>query len=211
MPVASEMTMRGKTERVSRRGRRALVAAVLAAVLLCGIAPPTTRAEPVPATEYAVKAAYLVNFLLFAERQDAGAVTGRADRVIGIVGADPFGSNFSAVEDRPVGSDGRKLRIVRLARFDEGNAGVLRLCDLVFIATSEKHRIAEIIKATRGAPALTVSEVDGFTDAGGMIRLVLVGNTVRWEINKAAVKSGGINLSAQLYRNATRVSGVSQD
>lgn len=189
----------------------ATVAVVLAAVLAFGIVQPAVRSEPVVAAEYAVKAAYLVNFLLFVERHDARDVTSGTDRVIGIVGDDPFGNNFREVENRAVGNDGRKLRIIRLARFDKGNAAVLRLCDLVFIADSERKRIDEIIEASRGAPVLTVSEVDGFTEAGGMIRLVLVGNKIRWEINKAAVKACGIDLSAQLYRNATRVSGISQE
>jgi len=44
-------------------------------------------------------------------------------------------------------------------------------------------------------------------DAGGMVELVVVGDRVRWEINKPAVEVGGLVASSQLYRSALRVAG----
>jgi hypothetical protein len=138
-----------------------------------------------------------------------GASTASTERIIVILGKDPFGSNFLEVEGRPVGDDGRTLRIVRLSSFRKAYAPVLRQCDMLFVAASEKRRFAEILEATKGAPVLTVSDEDGFMDAGGMMELIVVGDRVRWEINKVAITAGGLVASSQLYRSALRVTGAS--
>jgi hypothetical protein len=176
---------------------------LLAAVLLA--APVRAFGQTVAAGEYEVKAAYLVNFLLFVKPTAVESQTGRSERVIGIVGADPFGASFKEVEGCAIGEDGRKLRIVRFPTYERTHVPALRRLDLLFVAASERRQLPPILAALSGAPVVTVSELDGFIEAGGMFRLLLVGSHVRWEMNRAAIGAGGLTPSAQLCRTALRV------
>lgn len=199
----------GTRQTATRLGWFGGCAAVVAAVAgLCAAHSGAVLAEPQPASEYAVKAAYLVNFLMFVERQGPAAPTGVTERVIAVVGSDPFGGSFREVEE---GGAGRKVRVVRFPKFDRAAAASLRQCDLVFVSSSEQKRVGAIVESLQGLPVLTVSEADGFLEVGGMIRLVVVGNRVRWEINQAAIAGSGLAASSQLLRNALKVYGAASD
>ena len=189
------------SRQTSRSGRGgALAAAVL---LLCVVVP--AFGEPLAAGEYEVKAAYLVNFLLFVKPVATGSQTGRTEQVIGILGADPFGDSFKEVEGRVIDEGGRKLRIVRFGAYDHAHDRAMRKLDLLFVAASERRHLGPILTALVGVPVLTGSEVDGFAEAGGMFRLLLTGSRVRWEMNRAAIAACGLTPSAQLCRTALRV------
>ena len=51
---------------------------------------------------------------------------------------------------------------------------------------------------TRGLSILTVSELDRFVQAGGMIQFVIEGNKVRFEINDQAAREANLRISSKL-------------
>jgi hypothetical protein len=184
------------------KGRRTAVLAVLAlgcVLLMAGIA---SGGEPVVASEDQVKAAYLVNFLLFITPTQTVA---RETCTIAILGKDPFGDSFRSVEGLRISEGGRRLFILRVSHYDESVADTLRDCDLVFVTASERRKTKDILAKLKGVPTVTVSDNEGFIEAGGMLRLVLIGSRVRWEMNQASIKAAGLAASSQLYRNAVRV------
>jgi len=65
----------------------------------------------------------------------------------------------------------RKLQIRSLARVEDAGD-----CKIVFISVSERGRLHQTLTALRKTPVLTVSDIDGFADAGGMINLVTKAN-----------------------------------
>jgi hypothetical protein len=73
---------------------------------------------------------------------------------------------------------------------------------IVFISSSEKARLAEILAAFRDTKTLTVGDVDGFAAAGGMIGFVFEQNRVRFEINPGAAEQAGIRINAKLLNLA---------
>jgi len=176
-----------------------------------------------------IKAAYLYNFLLFAEwpeeggpgelasspGADAAAPVERpaasreagTETVIGIVGEDPFGNAFAEVEGKYDEALGSTLVIVRFGPYHEGM--ILTPCHLLFVTDTESENLPSILGAIEGSPVLTVGEEEGFLEAGGMINLLVRRNRLRWEINYAAANAAGIQLSSQLLRNAVRV--IEQD
>lgn len=161
--------------------------------------------EPMEASEYAIKAAYLYNFLLFItwpEPQD--------DRpgIICIVGSDPFKTAFEKIEGTPLKTTGQRLEIRHLGTY--GRQPALRSCAILFIAASEKNHFEDIIAHVRGAPVLTVADTAGFLDAGGMFNFVTVGDKIRWEINRTPLEKAGLRPSAQLLQSAVRVIDAAQ-
>lgn len=177
----------------SRRILRAGIAVAL--VILC-CSPLFGWQQP---TEYQVKAAYLYNFSKFI-KWPANAPSANSDSfTICVLGSDPFG----AVLDGTVAGeaiDNKRVAVRRVATAKEA-AG----CRIVFISATEDARLKPLLLALDKSGALTVSDMPGFTDRGGMIQFVLDGHRVRFEINLAAASSAGLSLSSELLRVATVV------
>jgi hypothetical protein len=141
--------------------------------------------------EYETKAAYLFKFISYIDwpDQSAGTIT------IGVVGENPFGSALAPLNGRKV--NGRTVAVKEV-----NSAAEWRNCQIVFISPSEKQRFGQIIESLKGSRTLTVSEIDGFAERGGIINFIAERNKVRFEINNAAARSKGLTISAELLKLA---------
>ena len=148
-----------------------------------------------------VKAGFLYNFIFFVEWPPKERVEGDS-RSICIVGESSLRDAFSSVEGRPV--EGRKLIVAHLDGDAEPES--LRACDVLFISASLADEIDDILQSLEGYPVLSVSEVEGFALAGGMINFV-TRETVGFEINPGAAELVGIKLRSGLLRVADRIVG----
>jgi hypothetical protein len=147
------------------------------------------------ADEYRVKAAILYNLAKFVDwPADAfGAAT--APMHVCVLGVDPFGAAIDeAFKGHQVG--GRSVVVRRITQVDLA-------CHVVFIASSEKKRIAMIEDRLKSASILTVSEGDGSGEAGGMIELFTEGDRVRFNINVGALEAARLRASARLREIAS--------
>lgn len=161
----------------------------LIALLTVGFAP--THAQP-PPKEYQIKAVFLLNFASFVEWPPAAFAEPNAPIVIGVLGADPFGSALDEVVS------GEKVQNHPVLVRRTGRASDLRGCQIVFIGQSERRRLATVLSGFRGAPVLTVSDIPGFAEDGGVVEFYLEANRVRFAINPATAAQQGIKLSSQL-------------
>ncbi len=177
-------------------GRFTHRAAVVLAVIL--VAGQAWSADP---PEYDVKAAFLYNFLMFCEGNSGSS----GPAILLVVGKDPFGKAFQAVDGRPVGPQRRPLEIRNVRSWSPSVD--LHNVRLVFLAGSEKERFSEVVRALKGRAILTVADSSGFLEAGGMINLITMDRKVRWEVNRSAVREAGLRLSVQVLRNALRIIG----
>ena len=147
--------------------------------------------------EYEVKAACLSNFAQFAKWPAAAFSDADAPFFIGILGDDPFGGWLEkTVKGQTV--SGRKIAIRRGRRAED-----VRNCQVVFIAKSERGRIAEHIAGLQGASILTVGETEQFTRQGGTIGFKMAGENLRFEINSGAARRAGLELSSRLLKLAS--------
>lgn len=153
-------------------------------------------AVPVATREYQLKAVFLFNFAQFVDWPPRTFPDRQAPLVIGVLGDDPFGAVLDqTVLGEQVGQ--RRLVVRRYRRTDE-----IDLCHMLFISRSETGRMESILAALKGRSILTVSDAEGFTQAGGMIRFVSEKNRVRLRINLESAKTGGLTLSSKLLRPA---------
>jgi hypothetical protein len=145
-------------------------------------------------TEYQIKAAFLYNFFKFVEWPTAGN-----SMTIGVLGKDPFGDDLAdelhgkTINDKP-------LILKHPATLQEATT-----CDVLFISTSEKVRMAVILDALRGHAVLTVSDSPRFIQHGGMIGFSLEDNRVRFSINHEATDAAHLTVSSQLLKLAKAV------
>jgi hypothetical protein len=147
--------------------------------------------------EYRVKAAFLYNFARFVtwpEREGTAAPV-----IIGILGRDPFGNVLeSTIAGKTV--SGRPFLVRRLQTVEEAAN-----CQLVFVSSSERRTVAEVIEALDGQPVLTIGEAEGFVERGGMIGFVIEDQAVRIDVNLDAAQAAGLQLSSQLLRVARSI------
>lgn len=170
--------------------------AVLLAVLLASTLPAQT-----PSVEYRVKAAYIFNFAKFVTWPQAAFAAPDAPIVIGILGKDPFGG---AVDQAVAGKlvERRPLQVRRLSSADKASG-----CHILFIASSERQWMPDILKDAQRTCMLTVGETEDFLEIGGMIQFVPHENNIRLQVNLDATQAAGLKISSKLLQIATVVKG----
>jgi uncharacterized protein DUF4154 len=174
----------------------------LAAIVLALSTPLVGYAEPRLALEYQVKAGFLYNFVKFVD-WPASAFPPTGDAVIiGVIGEDPFGEILDQVLQGKTCCHDRKLVVRRLQRLEH-----VTECHVLFISASEEARLPEILRLLDGAGVLTVGDIEGFAERGGMIGFHRESNKLRFEINADAASRAGLTISSQLLKLATRVIG----
>jgi hypothetical protein len=176
-----------------RLGRLALAAALLLAPLA-----GAPRHEPPAASHYAavaVKAAYLVNFIRFTDWPET-ALPPDAPILVGVSGDRALEDELIRFADRQTVL-GRRLRIHRLRNTKDLEG--LHLAFFKSDAPPGEHLVwREALAPLHHRPVLTVSDHADFTSAGGMIRLYLENNALRFEIAPDAARASGLLLSSRL-------------
>lgn len=150
-------------------------------------------------TEYQVKAAFVFNFAKFTD-WPTEALSREPVVTVCIAGRDPFGSALAAFDGRTI--NGREFRIRRGVGPEE-----LRGCQMLYLAQSEERRISTLIHAAANNAILTVSDIEGFVDAGGMIGLVVADDRVQFDVNLTPAHQVNLKLSSQMLRLARNISG----
>ena len=171
------------------------VLAILAGILSIFILFPTISTSK-NLSEYEVKAAYIFNFAKFTQWPEIHA--NKNLLTMCIVGEDPFGMAMDELNNKKVQGKTFKARSIRQEQD-------LNTCDILFISTSEKWRIKQVIKAVSNFNILTVSDIPGFAHYGGIIELVSRNNRIMFDINIDASKRAGLKISANLLKIANVV------
>ncbi len=142
--------------------------------------------------EYEIKTALLYKLAFFIDWPDDRFENEKSPIIVHILGDDPFGSSF----EKTIGDNtvrGREIVLKRIQEIDRKDP-----CHILFISESEKERVDEILKQLQGAPILTVGDFEGFGEAGGCINFFQEKNTIRFEINVAAIKRAGLKIGSQV-------------
>ena len=189
---------------------------VLVLALLLVLIAPEVRADSAHSREYQVKAAFLYNFTKFVDWPKEKVPDSNEPITLGILGKDPFGNAFEPLKDKQAKS--RKIVIKRFKGFEElknssrddkaelqRQIKALRKCYLLFICSSEKKALRDIINSVKDHPVLTVGDMKGFLEAGGIVNFLMEEKKVRFEINLAAARRAKLKIRSKLLRLARRV------
>ena len=189
---------RGSTETVRRRGlRRGRMACSILLACLFLIGPAWSQATFTP---YDVEAAYLYNFGKFV-RWPADPNAATAPFTICILGDDPFGEKLSslvaneAIQGRPIATK----HLTSAASADS--------CQIVFLGLTEQARLTKDLAELSRWPILTVSNLPGFLERGGMIQFLQQNDRVRFAVNLSPAQQPGLVFSSELLKVAVYVNG----
>ena len=154
-------------------------------------------------SEYHVKALFLFNFAKYIEwpAEVPSRETVQASITIGILGTSPLGQHLQkAVQGKTV--SGRAVIIKQVQNPEE-----MGQCQILFIGSSEKSRLGEILGRLKSLPVLTVGETDQFARQGGIIGFVKKEGKVRLEIDLASARQARLEISSKLLSVADTVFG----
>ena len=152
----------------------------------------STAVQAQSSNEYQVKAAFLYNFAKFVDWPSDAFGGSNAPLIIGVVGDDPFGAALDqAINGKSIG--GHSL-VVRRLRWGQD----LRSCQILYISSSERKHLPQIIQSLRGASVLTVGDMGQFNQQGGIINFILETSKVRFEINSRGANQAGLKISSKL-------------
>jgi hypothetical protein len=149
------------------------------------------------AHEYALKAGVLYHIIEYVEWPGISNNTSAIE--IGLLGDIPFADALEVLNGKTI--QGRKLEVKRIATLAEAGT-----CQVVFVGASEKPRISQIVNELKNRPVLTVGEVEGFAEKGGMVNLVAGPNRIVLEINRQVAADAKLSMSSQLLKLAKLVS-----
>ena len=158
-------------------------------------------AQELRPTEYQVKAAFLYNFAKFVEWPSQAFASEDSPLVIGVLGENPFNEDLArTIQNKTI--DNHPLQLKELRAVTQATN-----CHILFISTSEKDRLPEILNSLKGASVLTVGETDRFLETGGMVNFVFQGTKIRFQINKEAASRAGLKVSSKLMSLALHPGG----
>jgi hypothetical protein len=174
-----------------RRGARAGRVAVLALLVMQGLVSAQDVTEP------ALKAAYIYNFAKFTE-WPAATGPARDTFVLCVVGDVAVGQALvRAVKDRALG--GVNLSVSLVTSGDPPPN-----CRLIYISGVAARQTAQLLGGLRDQPVLTIGDLQGFNDLGGIARFFFHQGQLRFSVNTASAERAHLRISSKLLALATR-------
>ena len=167
-------------------------------LLVCGGGPARGELLSPPGdrqAEYAVKAAFLFNFIKFVDWPDGRFPPEGEPIQVCILGRDPFGDILDSIEERT--AQNRPLRLTRDPTSED-----LDRCHVLFISSSEEFRLAQILKDLEARGILTVGDMADFARRGGVIGFALRNNRVGLDVNLDAAERAQLKISAKVLELA---------
>ena len=165
----------------------ALVQVAALSVRLAAQQPAGDDARPASG-EYAIKAAFLYNFLKYVEWPTA---TSEEPLVLCVAGQNPFGRELEQFEGERI--NGRPIRTRLIPGPETG-------CHAIFMPATSNRSV--YLRAARGASVLTIGETQDFIAEGGIINFVMDGARVRFEIDAEAAARENLRISSRLLQLA---------
>lgn len=180
-----------------RRRKPPILVLLVAATLLLWPAAPVSAA-PDQVEEYAVKAALVFNFARFTDWPDGTFRSEDAPLRVCVFGGDGLREAFAAIDGRLI--EGHPMQV-------HFTTNVRQLADshLIFVPQTAREQWQQIRAALGERPVLTVGEMNGFLESGGMMNLVLEDNRIVFQVNRAEVKRAGLAISARILKLASVV------
>lgn len=146
--------------------------------------------------EYAVKANFLYNFILFTDWPE---LPGNSIHLC-LLGDNPFGVELDGFVGRKTQTHGANLVVRKIVDMQEASS-----CQVLFFGENERSQFANIRKQLEQHPVLTITDADGLIGNGPMIAMTVINHRVSFEVDARSAKSAGLSFSSKLLQLARRV------
>jgi hypothetical protein len=140
------------------------------------------------------KSKFLLNFAEFTDWPETAFANEQTPLTIAILGHDPFGKDLDKLAENDV-LKGRSVVVRRHRKVEE-----IKTCHILYVSESEKSRMDRILRALKGKPVLTVSEIENAAVRGVMIQMKTENDKIRLAINLESSKAAHLTLKSKLLR-----------
>ena len=148
-------------------------------------------------SEAEIKAAYLYNFTRFVEWKTPPETSNLS---LCVLDDKEFWDAVQPIRGRSVQGHTISLSFIDQIEIEQSGA-----CQVMFVNSSTVRELSKIMERVTGKGILTVSDMEGFIDSGGVIGYVKQGNVIKFEINLKAAKDAGLLINSRLLELAVRV------
>ncbi|MCK5147602.1 YfiR family protein [bacterium] len=154
-------------------------------------------------TEYDVKAVLLWRISRYIEWPVQADLNDETEPfILAVIGKDPFGDSLKqAYSSGELKIKNRKVEIRNFSDITE-----IDKCHILFIASSEKKRLTQILSKIRGKSILIVGDSRKFGEQGVQINFYFAGSRIRFELNVKSVAAAGFKIDYRL-RSIARIVG----
>ncbi len=144
-----------------------------------------------------LKAVFIYNFLQYVEWPNAADDTNVTENfIIDIYGDHSLVTPMVEIAEKKTVGD-RKIMVSRRDNIEEiGDSHIL------FIASTKKNQLEQIMKLLESKPVLTIGDTDGFAKQGVAINFVVVNDKLKFEMNLQTIMDAGLMVSSHLLRLA---------
>jgi len=149
-------------------------------------------------SEAEVKAGFLYNFTKFVEWPKQAFSSTNAPIQFAVFGDEEFAAKLKTIFGDNK-AHGRSFEVKAISTPQEA-----KNFHIVFVASPESRRAAQVLEATKKAPVLTIGESDQFLEAGGMINLFFDDAQLAFEVSPEAAQKVGLEISSKLLRLAKK-------
>ena len=171
----------------SRHRLRALLLGLLAFMPVSAVKP-----DPPDPSEHEVKAALVFKLAKFVTWPPGVFSTDDQPFGLCVLGENPFGTALDLLGTLHLG--GRAVRPARHMLADTAAAN----CQLVFVTESPRESLGTVIEALGERPILTVSDIPGFADRGGIVEIVRKDQRLGFRISLGAMRAAKLRIAAPL-------------
>ena len=169
----------------------------LAAGLLATLGLLTGPVWAQSASEAAVKAGFVFNFVKFTQWPNPKEGD-RSPLQICAVDAMPLDGQLVLLQGRAVGLRPIEVRV-------QVPASEWKNCQVLFFSGTDTSRVDPVIRALGNAPVLTIADIPNFVQITGMIGMRLDDNRVRFDVHLGAAQRAGLQLNSQMVQLAGKV------
>ena len=158
-----------------------------------------TRAAHGAVPEYELKAVLIYKVAKFVRWPEGTFPAAGSNLHLCVLGHDDFGPSLDAMTGQKL--QGQVVSVERLP----GNPPLAVNCQIIFVSRSESANLPALLGSLASQPVLTISDIEGFANQGGMIELATTDSKIHFQINPAASRRAGLEIGAQLLQLATLV------
>lgn len=144
--------------------------------------------------EYQVKAAFIYNFIVFTQWPDNTSETIQ----LCVYGEDYFKHELDKLHNRSVGK--RHIRVVRVQ-----SAEKLTQCQVIFFSKSVSNNLSSTLIDLQDKSILTLADSPNAISQGIVINMNVINEKIVFEINLAAARKSGLDISSKLLQLAVKV------
>ena len=143
-----------------------------------------------------IKVTFLYNFTKYIEWPEEYK---QGNFVIGVIGNTPVFPELLIMQKTK--KNGNQSFVIN----KYSSVDAIEKCHILFVSEDQSGKLSEAVIKIKGKSTLLVTEKDGLIYKGAAINFVINNNKQGFELNKANIKSRGLNMSTSLTAFAFKV------